>query len=159
MIVNKKVVRVNYELLIGCGYSTGTGTQIRVPAPYSCMGISHACAIVSVAAACTRTALLINDDIIGPRAVVLCRHVTHVTRTYLRSARLWFAGTFHADLLCSCTLTVLIRITFGLPLHRKLPCRLASRSRLPLSPLTPAGPAVTIEIINKGCLGEVPYSI
>ena len=28
---------------VGCVYSTGTGTQVRVPAPYICMGVdAHA---------------------------------------------------------------------------------------------------------------------
>ena len=37
------------EYIIGCGYSTDTGTQVRVLAPYVCTGSSHACAIVQVA--------------------------------------------------------------------------------------------------------------
>ena len=32
----------------GCGYSTGTGTQVRVPAPYICMASNHACAVGQV---------------------------------------------------------------------------------------------------------------
>ena len=37
------------SLNFGCVYSTGTGTQLRVPTPYICMGSSHACAIVQLA--------------------------------------------------------------------------------------------------------------
>ena len=38
-----------FVFFLGCGYSTSTGTQLRVLAPYICMGSSHACAIVQVA--------------------------------------------------------------------------------------------------------------
>ena len=38
----------NNFLRKGCGYSSGTGTQVRVPALYIYMGSSHACAVVLV---------------------------------------------------------------------------------------------------------------
>ena len=43
--------RLDSESVIdtGCGYSTGTGTQVRVPVPYIRMGNSHACAMGQVA--------------------------------------------------------------------------------------------------------------
>ena len=55
----------------GCGYTTGTGTQVRVPAPYICMRSSHTCAIVLVALSrsqCHRRASTPNGKNLNPIA-------------------------------------------------------------------------------------------